>query len=359
MPSITSLDQYQLLGSSGLRVSPLALGAMTFGNDWGWGADEATSRQMFDYYVERGGNFIDTANNYTGGTSEKFVGKFIADNRQRYVLATKYTTHMEPGNPNAGGNQRKNLFESVEASLRRMNTDYIDLLWVHSWDFRSPVEEVMRGMDDLVRQGKVHYIAASDTAAWKIAQANTVADIRGWTPFIATQTLYNLLDRTVEHEIVPMARELGVAVQPWSPLGHGVLSGKYTRDDLESLSSGADSARYQLAQGSGMLTEQNLAIVETVSSIADELGASPSQVALRWVLDRPGVVAPIVGARKLSHLEDNLGCLNIELNDEQQQRLDTATKPQPIFPNHLYTSGTMSRAIDAGMNIRGGYRDMF
>lgn len=359
MPSITALDQYQLLGNSGLRVSPLALGAMTFGNDYGWGADEATSRQIFDYYVERGGNFIDTANNYTGGTSEKFLGKFIADQRQRYVIATKYTTHTEPGNPNAGGNARKNLFESVEASLRRLNTDYIDLLWVHSWDFRSPVEEVMRGMDDLVRQGKVHYIAASDTASWKIAQANTVATIRGWTPFIATQTMYNLLDRTVEHEIVPMARELGVAVQPWSPLGHGVLSGKYTREDLKSLNSGADSARYKVAKGSGMLTERNLAIVDTLKAIATEVGASCSQVALRWLLEQPGVGSPIIGARKLSHLEENLGCLDIALNAEQMQRLEEATRPEPIFPNHLYTSGTLRFAMDANMDIAGGYRDLF
>ena len=236
MSSITSLDQYQLLGNSGLRVSPLALGAMTFGNDFGWGADEATSRQIFDYYVERGGNFIDTANNYMGGSSEQILGKFIAENRQRYVIATKYTTHMEPGNPNAGGNHRKNLFESVEASLRRLNTDYIDLLWVHAWEFRTPVEEVMRGLDDLVRQGKVLYVAASNTPAWKIAQANTLANLRGWTPFIAAQLLYNLVERTVEFEVVPMGSELGVAVQPMSPLAGGVLSGKYTRDDLESLS---------------------------------------------------------------------------------------------------------------------------
>lgn len=354
-----SLDHYHLLGASGVRVSPLALGTMTFGTEWGWGCDEETSRKIFEVYAERGGNFIDTANYYTAGTSETLLGRFMVGRRHRFVVATKYTLQMEAGNPNAGGNHRKNLVESVEASLRRLNTDYIDLLWVHAWEFRTPVEEVMRALDDLIRQGKVLYVAASDTPAWKIAEANTLARLRGWTPFIATQVLYNLTERTVEFELVPMAAEHGVAIQPWSPLAGGVLSGKYTRDDVGAEHTTADAARHGMVQNLGFLTERNLAIVEVVKEVAAAIGASPSQVALRWLLAKPGVTAPIIGARKLQHLEDNLGSLDIELTQEQMVKLDKVSAPEPIFPNKFGASDVFRSAVDGEEHIEGGFREVY
>lgn len=356
---VLSMNNYRTLGASGLRVSPLALGTMTFGTEWGWGSDEATSRSIFDAYAERGGNFIDTANFYTGGTSETLLGRFMAGRRQRFVLATKYTLQMEPGNPNAGGNHRKNLVESVEASLQRLATDYIDLMWVHAWEFRTPVEEVMRALDDLVRQGKVLYAAASDTPAWKIAQANTLARLRGWTPFIATQVLYNLTERTCEFELVPMAEELGVAIQPWSPLAGGVLSGKYSRDDVTAEESQADAARHGMVKSMGFLTERNVEIAAAAGQIAGEIGATPSQVALRWLLDKPAVVAPIVGARKLSHLEDNLGALEVELSPAQTARLDELSAPDPIFPNNFGATPGFQAAVDGEEQIEGGFRDVY
>ncbi|WP_343715635.1 aldo/keto reductase, partial [Inquilinus sp.] len=233
MSDTLSLDHYRLLGRSGLRVSPLALGAMTFGTDWGWGADEAEVRRIVDAYVDRGGNFIDTANQYTEGTSERLVGKFAADRRDRLVIATKYTLPLRHGDPNAGGNHRKSLVRSVESSLQRMRTDYIDLLYLHAWDFTTPVEEILRAMDDVVRAGKVLYVAISDAPAWQVARMQTIADLRGWSPLIALQIEYSLIERTVERDLIPMARELGLGVIPWSPLASGVLTGKYGRADLE------------------------------------------------------------------------------------------------------------------------------
>lgn len=216
--SNTSLESYRLLGRSGLRVSPLCLGTMTFGSDWGWGADRDDSRRIFDAYVDRGGNFIDTANNYTGGTSERLLGEFAEGKRERLVLATKYTLTTRPGDPNSGGNHRKSMVRSVEQSLARLKTDYIDLLYLHAWDETTPVEEIVRAMDDLVRAGKVLYVGISDTPAWQVARMQAIADLRGWSPLIALQIEYNLIERTVERDLIPMARELGMGVIPWSPL---------------------------------------------------------------------------------------------------------------------------------------------
>src|SRR6478672_8922059 len=219
--------QYRLLGNSGLRVSEAALGAMTFGDDWGWGAAKDESRKVYDAFREAGGNFIDTANSYTKGTSESFLGEFMKDHRQSMVLATKYSTAAAGTDPNAGGNHRKNMMQAVEASLRRLQTDYIDLYWVHIWDQMTPVEEVMRGLDDLVRQGKILYAGISDAPAWWIAQANTLAELRGWSAFIGLQVEYSLIERTVERELIPMAKALNIGVTAWSPLAGGVLTGKY------------------------------------------------------------------------------------------------------------------------------------
>lgn len=232
MSDTLSLGTYRLLGRSGLRVSPLSLGTMTFGTDWGWGADEAEAARILDVYLDRGGNFIDTAVNYTGGSSERILGRLIADKRERIVLATKFTMARDPGNPNSGGNHRLNLVRSVEASLRQLNTDRIDLLYIHAWDFTTSPDEVMRALDDLVRAGSVLYLGICNTPAWRIAEMQTLADLRGWSPLVALQIEYSLVERTVEHELLPMAEALGLGVLPWSPLGGGILTGKYSRADL-------------------------------------------------------------------------------------------------------------------------------
>ncbi|MFI5777724.1 aldo/keto reductase [Nocardia sp. NPDC051570] len=333
--SIT-LDTYRLLGRSGLRVSPLALGAMTFGAQWGWGADTDDARKLFDLYVERGGNFIDTANVYTGGESERLLGEFTRDNRDSLVLATKYTMLRRPGDPNSGGNHRKSMFSSVENSLRQLNTDYIDLLYLHAWDFRTPVEEILRGLDDLVRQGKVLYIGISNTPAWQVARMQAISDLRGWAPLVALQIEYSLIERTVERDLIPMAREMGLGVVPWSPLGGGVLTGKYNRADLaEAVVGSPQSTRKGVALANGALTERGLAIAEVVKEVAAELHRPPSQVALAWTLRTPGVTAPIVGARTPEQLEDNLGALEVEFEAAALDRLNAASAVELGFPHEM------------------------
>ncbi len=244
----SSLTHYRLLGRSGLRVSPLALGTMTFGTDWGWGSDEADARRIFDAYVDRGGNFVDTASNYTNGTSEKLVGAFAEGKRDRLVLATKYSLASAPGDPNSGGNHRKNMVRTVEQSLQRLRTDHLDLLYLHTWDATTPGDEIMRAFDDLVRAGKVLYAGISDTPAWQVARMQTMAELRGWSPFVALQIEYSLVQRTVERELVPMAKELGLGV-PWSPLGMGVLTGKYSRDPRRRRAPKAADATWWWAWG--------------------------------------------------------------------------------------------------------------
>lgn len=292
-----SLDTYRLLGRSGLRVSPLALGTATFGTDWGWGVEKEEARAVFDLYVEKGGNFFDTATTYTNGTSERMLGEFTRSERDRFVLATKYTTLRTPGDPNSGGSHRKSLVGSVETSLRQLGTDYIDLLYLHVWDFRTPVEEILRGLDDLVRQGKVLYVAISNAPAWQIARMQTIADLRGWSPLVALQVEYSLIERTPERDLIPMAAELGLGVTLYSPLAGGVLTGKYSQSDLvASDGDPADGTRRAFNQALGSVTERNLAIVDVVQEIAAEQGRTPAQVALAWTLQQPGVTAPILGA---------------------------------------------------------------
>ncbi|MEU2254205.1 aldo/keto reductase [Nocardia xishanensis] len=348
MSGTRTLDTYRLLGRSGLRVSPLSLGTMTFGADWGWGADRDEARKIFDTYVDRGGNFIDTASQYTDGTSEQLLGEFTADNRESLVLATKYTMLRRPGDPNSGGNHRKSMFASVEASLRRLNTDYIDLLYLHAWDFLTPVEEILRGMDDLVRSGKVLYVGISDAPAWQISRMQTIADLRGWSPLIALQIEYSLLERTVERDLVPMARELGLGVIPWSPLGSGVLTGKYGRADLEQrIEASAAGTRKNVAAANGSLTERGLAIADVVREVAAQLGKTPSQVAIAWTLRNPGVTSPIIGARTAAQLEDNLGALDVEFDADQLDRLENATAIDLGFP-HEFLSRPMTRSVTFG-----------
>ena len=334
----TQLDHYRLLGRSGLRVSPLCLGTMTFGTDWGWGSDEEQSKKIFDAYADKGGNFIDTADLYTGHTSEKFVGKFLGDRRDEFVLATKYTFNpaMMGGsgskkNPNGGGNHRKHMHVAVEASLKRPNTDYIDLYWVHAWDGRTPIEETMRAFDDLVKQGKILYAGVSDHPAWKVAEANTLATLRGWTPWVALQIEYSLVERTPERDLMPMALDFGMAVTPWSPLAQGALTGKYLdKDDKDSRLSGKEDSKYR----TDAADKAARACVEVAEG---KDGVSPSQVAIAWLLHQPGVTSPIIGARSLEHLNDNLDAVSVDLSGDDLKKLDEATKIEPGFPHDLLT----------------------
>ncbi len=324
--------RYKLLGRSGLRVSELSLGTMTFGEDWGWGASKETSQQMFDAFAEAGGNFIDTANLYTNGTSEEYVGEFIARDREHFVVATKYTLTpaanqgREEKRPNLMGNQRKNMMQAVEHSLRRLKTEYIDVLYVHAWDFMTPVEEVMRALDDLVRQGKVFYVAASDTPAWVISEANTRADLMGWSRFIGIQVPYSLIRRDVERAIMPMARHHDLAVLPWGILGAGVLTGKFLQNIDEPTRVNPESLN---------LKPSELETVQEVVKIAEEVGRPASQVAANWVRQQQhkAQVIPILGARKLEQLQDNLAMLEWELSQEQLDRLDKVSGFTLGFPH--------------------------
>lgn len=319
------LDSYRLLGRSGLRVSPLALGTMTFG----WGTEREEARAMFDAYVERGGNFVDTANGYGDGAAEEMVGEFTKGRRDQLVIATKYSMPMRDGDPNSGGNSRKTAVRSVEDSLTRLGTDYVDLLYLHIWDGLTPVEEVLRAMDDLVRAGKVLYVGISDIPAWQVSRMQAIADLRGWAPLVALQIPYNLVERTVERELIPMASAMGLGVVPWSPLAGGVLTGKYGPADLEPDSG---YTRKKLAVGNGFLTARGLEIADVVRDVAASLGTTPSRVALAWTLLAPAVVAPIVGARTPAQLEDNLGVFDVTLDAEQQARLAEVSAVDLGFP---------------------------
>lgn len=333
------LDDYRLLGRSGLRVSPLSLGAMTFGMTADWGSTAEDARKMFNHYVEHGGNFIDTANFYASGDSERELGKLMAGRREQLVMASKYSLTMRTGDPNASGNHRKNMMRSVEDSLKRLGTDYLDLFYLHIWDGRTPVEEILRAFDDLVQAGKILYVGISDTPAWQISRMQAIADLRGWSPLVALQIPYNLADRTVEREFMPMAQEMGLGILPWSPLAGGVLSGKYTREDLtaarQPITASTDRKNINLA--SGRLSERSLEIAVT---LADEMGKSAAQVALAWTLQHPAVTSPIIGARTFAQFEDNLGALEVVFDEEHLQRLDEISKLELCFPYTLIDTPT-------------------
>jgi aryl-alcohol dehydrogenase-like predicted oxidoreductase len=349
-----TLHDYRLLGRSGLRVSPLALGTMTFGSDWGWGADQSESKRIFDLYVDRGGNFLDTAVNYTNGASEKILGELIKDKRERIVLATKFTMARDPDNINSGGNHRLNLLRSVEASLRQLGTDRIDLLYLHAWDFTTSPEEVMRGLDDLVRQGKIVYAGICNTPAWRVAQLQTLADLRGWSSLAALQIEYSLVERTVEYELMPMAKELGLGVVPWSPLGGGILTGKYTKADLtDDNEAGVSNDRKGVIASVGHLNERSLEIADVVGTIANELNATRSQVAIAWALLNPAVTSPIIGARTMEQAVDNIGALQIELSGEHIRLLEEASAPPPIFPERFIGRPMAQQLIFGTNGLRG------
>jgi aryl-alcohol dehydrogenase-like predicted oxidoreductase len=336
---------YRLFGHSGLRVSEVSLGTMTFGEEWGWGAGKDESRKIYDAYRAAGGNFIDTANVYTNGTSETLVGEFIRDHRQSVVLATKYTNAMAENDPNAGGNHRKNMMQAVEGSLRRLKTDYIDLYWLHIWDQMTPVEEVMRAFDDLVRQGKVLYVGVSDAPAWWIAQANTLAELRGWTSFIGLQIEYSLIERTVERELIPMAKAFKLGLVAWSPLGGGVLSGKYHGGGA------AAEGRYSTDKSFMRTGERADRVVAALHKISQQVGRSSAQVALAWLRYRDIPVIPIVGARSLSQLQDNLAGFELQLTAEQVSALNEASAIELGFPHDFYEKERVKTIV------YGGFRD--
>ena len=340
--------RYRLLGNSGLRVSEAALGTMTFGDDWGWGSAKDEARKVYDAFREAGGNFIDTANLYTNGTSESFLGEFMQGHRQSVVMATKYTNAAPGTDPNAAGNQRKNMMQAVEASLKRLRTDYIDLYWVHIWDRITPVEEVMRGLDDLVRQGKVLYVGISDAPAWWIAQANTLAHLRGWTPFIGLQIEYSLIERTVERELIPMAKALNLGLTAWSPLASGVLSGKYHGQGS------SEPGRLSSDMMKGFLPEPERAgrIVAAVKTVSDQIGRSMAQIALAWLRYRSLPVIPIIGARKLSQLHDNLASFELTLSAEQLKALDETSRIELGFPHDFYAKEMVRTFIYGGLRDR-------
>ncbi len=302
--------------------------------------------------MERGGNVIDTASTYTNGSSERLLGEFTRGRRESLVLATKYTTLRRPGDPNSGGSHRKSLFTSVEASLRQLDTDYIDLLYLHVWDFTTPVEEILRGMDDLVRQGKILYVAICNAPAWQVSRMQTIADLRGWSPLVALQIEYSLIERTGERDLIPMAREMGLGVIPYSPLAGGVLTGKYSRDDLIATNVASDDGtRKSFNFALGTVTERNLAIADVVKEVATELGRTPAQVGLAWTLRKPGVTAPIIGARTPAQLMDNLGALEVDLTAAQLARLDEASATGLGFPHDMLASDHVRNVIAGDLAI--------
>jgi aryl-alcohol dehydrogenase-like predicted oxidoreductase len=323
--------RYVLFGRSGLRVSELALGTMTFGPDWGWGAEADESRAIFDAYVGAGGNFVDTACNYTDGTSEKLVGSFVRPDRDRFVVATKYTLTMDPSDPNAGGNHRKSLVRTLEGSLRRLGTDYVDLLWLHMRDATTPIEEAVRALDDQVRLGKVLYVGISDSPSWVVAQANTLADLRGWTPFVGLQLPYSIAEREAERESLPMAAAFGLAVTPWGVIGQGSLTGK------------PQSER----RWGDPISERVERIVELLRELADVHGCKPAQIAIAWLRQRrsPPVIVPIVGARTAAQMRENLTALSVELSADELERLDDASKVPLGFPRSFLESENVRNLV--------------
>jgi aryl-alcohol dehydrogenase-like predicted oxidoreductase len=337
--------RYRLLGKSGLRVSELCLGTMTFGEDWGWGSSKDECRKVYDAFLEAGGNFIDTANVYTAGTSETLLGEFMAGHRDRLVLATKYTNAAPGKDANAAGNHRKSMMLAVEASLKRLKTDYIDLYWLHIWDQITPIEEVMRAFDDLVRQGKILYAGVSDMPAWLVARANTLAELRGFSSFVGLQIEYSLIERTPERELLPMAAALGVGVTAWSPLAGGVLTGKQFEPG------GAKDSRQAHATMQPFLKSdaRREAIAREVVAVARETGHSPAQVALAWLRQRSQPVIPIIGARKLAQVRDNLACVEVKLAPAQIDRLDAVSQIELGFPLDMYTKEMVRSLTSGGM----------
>jgi aryl-alcohol dehydrogenase-like predicted oxidoreductase len=328
----------RLLGRSGLRVSDVALGVGTFGQTANWGADRRESERIFDAYLEAGGRFFDTANTYADGRSEEILGELARTRREELVIGTKFTAITRPGDPNAWGSHRKNLRQALDASLRRLGTEYVDILWLHAWDLITPLDEIMRALDDEVRSGRVLYIGVSNTPAWAIARANTLAELRGWTTFVGLQTEYNLMTRSSELELFPMSRSLGLGILCWSPLGGGVLAGGY----------GAANRMTGRRFARSKVPERRLRIAAEVARIASELGYPPAAVALSWLRKRPNPVIPILGARTEQQLRENLERLDVEIGLEQMRALDELSTPPPIMPAEFMETEDAIEFFDAG-----------
>jgi len=346
------MNSYITLGRTGLRVSPLCLGTMTFGTEWGWGTEEDTSRAIFNGYIEAGGNFVDTADGYTLGKSEEMLGTFVSERglRDQLVIATKFTFNAARGNPNAGGNGRKNIYRALEGSLRRLKTDYIDLYWLHAWDTVTPVEEVVSTLNDLVRQGKIRHYGFSDTPAWYVARGQTIAEKEGKERVAALQLEYSLVERNIEREHIPVAQELGIAVCPWSPLAGGLLSGKYKREG----ESGTGDGRLEKTKSNPIINrfnERNWRVADLLAEVARGLGKPPAQVALNWVAAQPGVTSTIIGATKLEQLKANLASLDFEIPAEARKRLSEATAPEPVHP-YVFFQPPMQTMINGGVKLR-------
>ena len=349
-----ALNQYETLGRSGLRVSRLALGTMTFGTEWGWGSDKQAARQLFDAYVDAGGNFFDTADGYTNGTSEKWLGEFVAARglRDRAVIATKFTFNGEPGNPNAGGNGRKNILRALEGSLKRLGTDYIDLYILHSWDRMTPAEEVIRTLEDLVRAGKIRHVGLSNVPAWYAARAQTIAELRGLEQPVALQLEYSLVERNIEREYVALGTEHGMGIMVWSPLASGLLSGKYrpSRDG-----GGEGAGRLEAMKGAAnpvfhKFTPRNWKILAELEAASKEIGRSMAEVALNWVANRPGVAAVIVGATRREQLDSNLAALSFQIPPALLARLDDVSRPELLNP-YVFFDAEIQGMIHGGVTV--------
>lgn len=351
------LSYYNLLGRSGLKVSPFCLGTMTFGTEWGWGSAEDTARQIFNAYLDAGGNFVDTANGYTGGTSERLLGKFIHERgcRDQIVLATKFTFATGQGDPNAGGNGRKNIHDALEASLRRLQTNYVDLYWMHNWDTFTPAEEVLSTLDALVRSGKVRYIGISNSPAWYLAQAQMLAAFHGYEKFCAWQLEYSLLERNIEREHIPAAVEFGLGITPWSPMASGLLSGKYKREKDSARPAG--EGRLTVTKESGnpaflkLFTERNWKIIDALHQVAEQVGKPAAQIALNWVANRVGVSSTIIGASKINQLKDNLAALDFTLPEEARKKLDEVSAPEEQYP-YLFFGEAMQKGVTGQTEVR-------
>ncbi|NEQ63656.1 MAG: aldo/keto reductase [Moorea sp. SIO4A1] len=348
-----SVNNYYTLGRSGLRVSRLALGTMTFGTEWGWGADRTTAKTLFDDYVEAGGNFIDTADLYTNGTSETWLGEFIAERNLRdlMVIATKFSYNGEPGNPNAGGNGRKNIMRAVEGSLKRLNTDYIDLYILHTWDRITSAAEVIRTLDDLVRSGKVRYIGLSDVPAWYASRAQTIAELRGYETLSTLQLEYSLVERNIENEFVPFGTEHGMGIMVWSPLASGLLSGKYRPSEDGGMGEGRlEAMKESINPAFQKFSDRNWKIVAELEAVATEVGRSMAQVAVNWAANRPGIASVIIGATKPHQLQDNLQALDFTLSEEHFMRLNQVSTPELKFP-YTFFGSEMQAMLHGGVTV--------
>ncbi len=353
---MTTMQEYITLGRSGLRVSPICLGTMTFGTEWGFGANEETSRAVFDRYVEAGGNFIDTADGYTNGHSEELVGKFVAERklRDRLAIATKFTFSADRTNSNAGGNGRKNARRALEGSLRRLQMEYVDLYWVHAWDAVTPVEELLATMNDLVREGKILHYGLSNFPAWYVARMATLAEKEGKELPIALQLEYSLVERNIEREHIPAAQELGMGICPWSPLASGFLTGKYRRTPQGAQGDGRLEKTRDLGNPAfDKATERNWPILEVLLQVAKEIGRTPAQVALNWVAAQPGVTSTIIGATKAEQLQDNLAALDFALLEELCARLNRASAPEALHPYIFFGRSPFTEMINGTAAVRG------